>query len=178
MLPPNSQVCNRAVSVFDFEVKYCPACSEAAADTLSRQEFAGEPETDKETDFVDLLFVIWWGEGSSESWPGHRGPGVRQSVVEKESAETHNRQGNTHTLPGYTKEELIAFQNSNPTLKLSYQFFSMYSHAKGKKWNSGNYISILFTFLGFLNRGQLGFPKTAGAHYLFIEAAGIQQTEV
>ncbi len=39
------------LSVFNFEVKYRPGKSNAAADALSRQEFAGEPESDPDADW-------------------------------------------------------------------------------------------------------------------------------
>lgn len=45
------------LSVFDFEVKYCPGRSDAAADALSRQEFAGEPETDPDSDLDSCISV-------------------------------------------------------------------------------------------------------------------------
>lgn len=51
------QRCVAQLSVFDFEVKYCPGCSNAAADALSRQEFAGEPETDPDSEFDNCAAV-------------------------------------------------------------------------------------------------------------------------
>lgn len=49
---------------------------------------------------------------------------VRQiRAAESGSGEISVRQGNTPTLPGYTKEELVGFQTSDPTLKAFRSFW-------------------------------------------------------
>ncbi len=45
------------LSVFNFEVKYRPGKSNAAADALSRQEFAGEPESDPDADWNECVAI-------------------------------------------------------------------------------------------------------------------------
>lgn len=42
---------------------------------------------------------------------------VRQIRAVESMSEENTRQGNTLTLPSYTREELVGFQASDPTLK-------------------------------------------------------------
>lgn len=111
------------LSVFDFEVKYRPGSSNAAAAALSRQQFAGEPETDPDSDFDDCISVCSLiGRGTildpslvSKGLECYKVREIR--AVESGSGGVSTRQGNTPALPGYTGEELIVFQSSDPTLK-------------------------------------------------------------
>lgn len=45
------------LSVLDFEVKDRPGLSNSTADDLSRQQFAGEPDTDPDSDFDNCIAV-------------------------------------------------------------------------------------------------------------------------
>ena len=100
-----------------------PGSSNAAAEALSRQELAVEPETDHDAEFDNCVAVcnpIWRGKVLD---PGLATKGlecfkVRQIwVAESVSGEDSAGQGNTPTLPGYTRDELIGFQTSDSTLK-------------------------------------------------------------
>ena len=96
-----------------------PGSSNAAADA----GVAGEPETDHDAEFDNCFAVcnpIWRGTALD---PGLATKGlecfkVRQIwVAESVSGEDSAGQGNTPTLPGYTRDELIGFQTSDSTLK-------------------------------------------------------------
>ncbi len=101
------------LSLFSFEVKYRLGKSNAAANALSRQEFAGEPESDPDADWnecVEICSVISWGTVLE---PGLALKGVECTRLRQIRAfETGEKavtslQGITHTLPGYTREQLV-----------------------------------------------------------------------
>ncbi|KAL0151937.1 hypothetical protein M9458_052744 [Cirrhinus mrigala] len=111
------------LSVFNFEVKYRPGKSNAAADALSRQEFAGEPETDPDADWdecVAICSVISRGTalGPALALKGVECTRLRQiRALEAGEKAVTSLQGNTHTLPGYTREQLVEFKKNDPVLK-------------------------------------------------------------
>ncbi|KAF7707222.1 hypothetical protein HF521_018440 [Silurus meridionalis] len=86
------------LSVFNFEVKYRPGKNNAAADALSRQEFAGGS--------LALILML-------------TGISVLRQIRALEAGEeaVTSLQGNTHTLPGYTKEQLAEFQKNDPVIQ-------------------------------------------------------------
>ena len=93
--------------------RYCPGSSNAAADALSRQEFSGEPETDHDAEFDNCVAVCNPICRGTVLDPGLATKGiecfkVRQiRVAESVSGGDRVEQGNTPTLPGYTRDELV-----------------------------------------------------------------------
>lgn len=109
------------LSVFNFEVKYRPGKSNAAADALSRQEFAGEPESDPDVDWDECVAICSVFSRGTALEPELALKGLeccrlRQIRVLEAGEAVTSLQGNTHTLPGYTREQLVEFQKSDPVL--------------------------------------------------------------
>ncbi|KAI5626698.1 hypothetical protein C0J50_13742 [Silurus asotus] len=111
------------LSVFNFEVKYRPGRNNAAADALSRQEFAGEPGPDPDADWdqgVAICSVISRGTAldTELALKGLECGRLRQiRALEAGEEAVTSLQGNTHTLPGYTKEQLAEFQKNDPVIQ-------------------------------------------------------------
>ncbi|KAL1278989.1 hypothetical protein QQF64_025662 [Cirrhinus molitorella] len=111
------------LSVFNFEVKYRPGKSNAKADALSREEFAGELESDPEADWdecVTICSVVSRGTalGPALALKGVECTRLRQIRVLEAGEKTQTSlQGNTHTLPGYTREQMVEFQKSDHVLR-------------------------------------------------------------
>lgn len=108
------------LSVFDFDVRYRPGRHNTAADALSRQPLAGEPAIPGEyDDCVAICNIIRRGTVLE---PGlviasERCYRVRQIRALECGEEVDNdKQGSTHTLPGYTTAELADFQKNDPTI--------------------------------------------------------------
>ena len=113
------------LSVFDFEVKYRPGSSNAAALGMSLQGGLNSADSDFD-DCISVWRLIGQGTvlDSSLVSKGLECYKVRQiCAVESGSGDGSTRQGNTPTLPGYTKEELIGFQSNDPTLKAFQTFW-------------------------------------------------------
>lgn len=116
---------------FDFEVQYRPGRCNTAADTLSRQPLAGEPQpAGDEEEFdgcISICNLVSRGTtlGLDLVSAGVKCCQVRQARVTAVEQDTHftDSQGNTPTLPGYSKEELRQFQCSDPTIKSFRQFW-------------------------------------------------------
>ncbi|CAI5636918.1 unnamed protein product, partial [Oreochromis niloticus] len=116
---------------FDFEVQYRPGQCNTAANTLSRQPLAGEPQpTGDEEEFDECISncnLVSRGTtlGLDLVSAGVKCCQVRQARVTAVEQDTHftDSQGNTPTLPGYSKEELRQFQSSDPTIKSFRQFW-------------------------------------------------------
>ncbi|XP_028290920.1 uncharacterized protein LOC114454569 [Gouania willdenowi] len=128
------------LAVFDFEVKYRPGRCNTAADTLSRQPLAGEPPPHSDDlDFDECVAICNVRKGTA------LGPElgtaavkccsvrqVRASQAEQE-ASNRERQGNTPTLPGYSKEELRQFQSTDPTLSTFRHFWDRKQKPTGRE---------------------------------------------
>lgn len=86
-----------------------------AADALSRQEFAGEPESKMDTDFDDCIAICNLVNRGTALDPelvtlGFHCCNVRQiQAGESGFTETLESQENK-TSPGYTKEQIVDFQ--------------------------------------------------------------------
>lgn len=114
------------LTVFDFDVKYRPGRCNTAADALSRRPANGEPEPDSEDAEYDGCVAI-----CNTLRPGTAldvdlvtaGFGccrLRQlSASEVSETETSNAaQNNTPTFPGYSRAELLSFQESDPAIRV------------------------------------------------------------
>lgn len=117
------------LSVFNFELNCRPGKSNMAADALSRQEFSGEPGSDPDGDWdgcVAICSVINWGTAlePATALKGIECARLRQMrALETEEEGGTSLQGNAHTLPGYTREQLVEFQKRNPVLKVFRRFW-------------------------------------------------------
>ncbi|XP_056609057.1 uncharacterized protein LOC130426352 [Triplophysa dalaica] len=111
------------LSVFNFEVKYRPGKSNVAADALSRQEFAGEHESDPDADWDECVAICSMMRDSTALDQNLVSKGLdccrlRQirACEANEEAVTIS-QGNTPTFPSYTREQLVEFQRNDPVLQ-------------------------------------------------------------
>ncbi|KAL2095623.1 hypothetical protein ACEWY4_007771 [Coilia grayii] len=111
------------LAAFDFEVQYRPGRCNAAADALSRQPLAGEPQsTPEEVEYDDctaICNVISKGTAldSELTQMGMERCRVRQIRANSAvNAAVSPAQGTTPTLPGYSKDELRVFQSQDPVL--------------------------------------------------------------
>ena len=119
------------LAVFDFEVQYRPGRSNKAADALSRHPLAGEhvPVTDDvEYDgCIAICNVIGKGTtlGTELTTAGLDSYKIRQvRALENGDPIVHSiAQGNTPTLPGYSKQELSSFQSQDPVLSVFRTFW-------------------------------------------------------
>ncbi|GAA6088000.1 zinc finger CCHC domain-containing protein 18-like [Tachysurus ichikawai] len=86
-----------------------------------RQEFAGEPGPDPDADWDDCVAICGVIRRGTTLEPELALKGVECSRLRQiraleagEDAITHN----THTLPGYTREQVVEFQKSDPVLQV------------------------------------------------------------
>ncbi|KAL6485918.1 hypothetical protein MHYP_G00053100 [Metynnis hypsauchen] len=107
------------------EKRYRPGRSNTAADALSRQSFAGEPETIAEdAEFegcVAICSLIYQGTALDPALvtAGLQSCKVRQiRALEAGDGDVGQDQSNTPTFPGYSNEDLRVFQQQDPVLSV------------------------------------------------------------
>lgn len=112
------------LAAFDFDVQYRPGRCNHAADALSRQPLAGEPVVDGEDieydDCVTICGMMRHGTTLDADLirAGLERCEVRQMrAIETGGLASAEMQGSTPVWPGYTKEQLVAFQSQDPVLK-------------------------------------------------------------
>lgn len=140
------------LAVFDFEVQYRPGRSNKAADALSRHPLAGEhvPVTDDvEYDgCIAICNVIGKGTtlGTELTTAGLDSYKIRQvRALENGDPIVHSiAQGNTPTLPGYSKQELSSFQSQDPVLSV---FRTFWEEKRKPNFKERNYLSFTETLV-------------------------------
>ena len=111
------------LAVFDFVVNYRPGRCNTAADALSRQPLAGEPQPNPDDVEFDNCVAICNARMGTAVGPELGEAGVRCCKIRqiriseaRQDSSENDGQGNTPVLPGYSKEELKQFQSTDPTL--------------------------------------------------------------
>lgn len=128
------------LAAFDFEVQYRPGRCNAAADALSRQPLAGEPEgTPEEAEYDNCIAICNMISKGTALDPNLTLVGMERCTVRQIRAtegvnpRVSGAQGATPSLPGYSKDELREFQNQDPVLKEFRTFWDRECRPCGKE---------------------------------------------
>lgn len=109
------------LSAFDFDVQYRPGHQNTVADILSRQPLAGEPKpASEDVEYEGCVAVCGWIHCGIYLDLALVAAGINSCEVRQMRAVVTNSndgdelgQGNTPTFPGYSTDELIAFQQQD-----------------------------------------------------------------